>query len=358
MMSRLHAVVVAVLAAAFLLSLAGSAPAAGVEVREPASEYAGSEACFRCHPAHYSDFMASGHPWKLKPASVARFWPLPLPAGYSWDDISYVIGGYRWKARYMDKNGYIITVTDGKPGNNQYNLATGKWSNYDAGKVTKYACGQCHNTGFSKAGSQDGLPGIVGTWVFPGVQCEACHGPAAAHVASGGDRSLVKVDRSAAMCGQCHVRGNPKVVPASRGFIEHREQYNELLASPHGFLECVDCHNPHKRVEFSIVKTCADCHTSAADKFKDSTHDLVGVDCIDCHMPHAVRNAVAFSKYKGDARTHLMRINTYGAISMFTDDGTRARNFVSLGFACLSCHQNRDLVWAEKHARGVHSVGK
>ena len=35
-----------------------------------------------------------------------------LPEGYTWNDISYVIGGY-WKARFMDKKGYIITD---KPG--------------------------------------------------------------------------------------------------------------------------------------------------------------------------------------------------------------------------------------------------
>lgn len=31
------------------------------------------------------------------------------PEGYTWDDVTYVIGGYNWKARFIDQNGYIIT---------------------------------------------------------------------------------------------------------------------------------------------------------------------------------------------------------------------------------------------------------
>ena len=49
------------------------------------------------------------------PAQFAPYTtPIPLPDGYTWDQISYVIGGYKWKSRYMDENGYIITqgITD------------------------------------------------------------------------------------------------------------------------------------------------------------------------------------------------------------------------------------------------------
>jgi hypothetical protein len=50
-----------------------------------------------------------------------------LPEGYTWDDISYVIGGYNWKARFINAEGYIITDKPGESGNteylNQYNFA-------------------------------------------------------------------------------------------------------------------------------------------------------------------------------------------------------------------------------------------
>ena len=125
--------------------------------------YVGSEKCGQCHADEYSSFQVSGHPWKLKTAEVAKDNPLPLPEGYTWDDISYVVGGYKWKARYLDEDGYIITTTGGEPGKNQYNMMVGTWSDYHPGEEKKYDCGKCHTTGYSSEGNQGDLEGIVGT---------------------------------------------------------------------------------------------------------------------------------------------------------------------------------------------------
>lgn len=225
-----------------------------------ASHYVGSEACMSCHLKQYNDFVVSGHPYKLRTAQDAKIAGLPLPDGYTWNDISYVIGGRNWKVRYMDKKGYIITMTGknrDKPGKNQFNLETGKWTNYHAGeKNKKYNCGRCHTTGYSKEGKQDGLEGIVGTWEFPGIQCESCHGPAGKHIAAAKKGKYTKGDialeKSSALCGKCHIRGKAEKIPAKGGFIRHHEQYNELLASPHKSMNCVTCHDPHKRAELAI----------------------------------------------------------------------------------------------------------
>lgn len=274
-----------------------------------ASEYAGSDACFKCHPAEYNDFKVSGHPYKLQKAETAKFWPLPLPRGYSWDDISYVIGGATKKARYMDKKGYIITAAkDGSELKTQYNIQTGEWAFYEKGKKKPYDCGKCHTTGYSKEGHQNGLEGIIGTWVFPGIQCEACHGPASEH-AKTGDKTKVKVNKSSALCGQCHIRGEKEKIPAAGGYIQHHEQYNELLASPHKSLDCVVCHNPHKKSEFSIKKDCSACHEKQTNAFKGSVHESVGISCVKCHMPKATKSAITKSKYEADIKTHLFKIN-------------------------------------------------
>jgi len=53
------------------------------------------------------------------------------------------------------------------------------------------------------------------------------------------------VDRNDAACGKCHIQGSKEKIPASGGFIQHHEQYNELLASPYaGTVEfaCRRCH--------------------------------------------------------------------------------------------------------------------
>ncbi|OPX22986.1 MAG: hypothetical protein B1H02_05455 [Candidatus Latescibacteria bacterium 4484_107] len=120
--------------------------------------------------------VEKGRPPKWPFSSV----PVP-PEGYIWEDISYVLGGYGWKARFVDRKGYLVT---GKKA--QYNLATKEWVAYyseqKAGtKPYDSDCAQCHTTGWRASGEsggvhQDGLEGIAGVWTLAGIQCERCHG--------------------------------------------------------------------------------------------------------------------------------------------------------------------------------------
>jgi len=335
-----------------------------------AQSYVGADTCKNCHEDYYNDHRASGHPYKLHTAADARSWPIPLPKGYDWDDISYVIGGYGWKVRFMDVDGYIITDSGGAPGNNQYNLATGEWVDYHAGEVKPYNCGSCHTTGFSPTGNQDGLPGIEGTWAFEGIQCEECHGQGSDHASSPSSANIV-VDRSAASCGGCHVRGDPGEIPASGGFVRHHEQYNELLASPHAALTCVTCHDPHKKSEFSITTQCVDCHTEMSDvratfKRLGRKHMAAGLECWDCHMPYAAKSAVAENPYKGDVRSHQFAITTDRDVEFLNEAGTLANGTLTGEWVCLGCHTNvqekyeaqgrpdRAVNWARRSLKRIH----
>ena len=97
----------------------------GVSYTPPA--FVGSETCAECHEDLYAVFRQSGHPWKLTrvvngEAPDFPFSDIPRPPdGYSWDDISYVIGGYNWQGRFVDQQGYIITGAD-ENATTQYNL--------------------------------------------------------------------------------------------------------------------------------------------------------------------------------------------------------------------------------------------
>ena len=326
-----------------------------------AKGYVGAQACAMCHEQIYNYYRDHGHPKKLRPAAEARAWGVPLPDGYTWNDISYVIGGATRKARYIDQQGYIITKTGpnkDKPGRNQYNMATGRWVDYEARKVTKYDCGPCHMTAYSKDGNQDGRPGMVGTWVFPGITCEECHGPGKPHVAAP-NKTNVKVDRSDAACGKCHIRGAKERIPAGGGFISHHEQYNELLASPHAWkVTCVTCHDPHKRAAISRKLGCENCHVKEATDFKGSRHEKSLVQCTECHMPAAGRSAESFGKYVGDIKTHIFKISLGPTDEMFSPDGKFATGKLTADFACLSCHAGRDKAWAAAQAKGIHTRGK
>ena len=325
----------------------------------PAADYVGSGSCFECHQDIYNYWQSSGHPWKLRKVEKARYAMLPLPPGYSWDDISYVIGGANWKARYIDLNGYIITTAkDGSEAKTQYNLENGSWSFYHKGEKKPYKCGPCHMTAYSPEGNQDGLEGMIGTWAEDGIGCEECHGPGSDHIAdpSGG----VSIDRSAEACGKCHQRGGigPEP-PAKGGFIRHHEQINELKAGVHKDLTCVECHNPHKRAILVEAK-CADCHEDIADSYAKTLHGRTEVDCIECHMPKASKSAIAVASYTGDVRTHIFKINTEADADMFTTveekgkKSTFAKGFVTVEYTCLSCHAGRDKKWAAKKAKKVH----
>ncbi len=77
-------------------------------------------------------------------------------------------------------------------------------------------------------------------------------------------------------------------------------------------------------------------------------------------MPKATKSAIAPASYTGDVRTHLFKINTGPKAEMFQTieekgkESTFAKGFVTLDFACLSCHGSKDRTWAAKHAKGFH----
>ncbi|HKZ55256.1 MAG TPA: multiheme c-type cytochrome [Anaerolineales bacterium] len=325
-------------------------PAASV-----AAEYVGSQTCSGCHGELDETFKKSGHAWKLNPVVDGQPPDYPFtelagpPEGYTWDDISYVIGGYSWKARFVDKSGYIITGADADA-TTQYNFPNpylGKeagWVKYKAGeKEVPYDCGSCHTTGYNPEGHQDDMPGIVGTWAEPGITCERCHGPGSQHAANPRGVTLA-VERDPELCGACHRRGGVEAVNAKDGFIEHHEQYEELFQSKHVALDCVLCHNPHTLVvqlRQEAVQTtrtaCENCHFRQA-RYQDSQIHPNVATCVDCHMPRIVKSAWGdAAQFSGDIRTHLMAIDS-ALIHQFSEDGMTSLSQVSLDFACRQCH--------------------
>ena len=324
------------------------------------SDYVGSESCFECHADQFNLWQASGHPWKIRKMEKARYAKLPLPPGYSWDDISYVIGGAIKKARFIDKNGYIITsAKDGSEAKTQYNINDASWAFYHKGEKKPYKCGPCHMTAYSKEGHQDGLEGMIGTWAEDGIGCEECHGPGAAHIKDP-VKTTIKIDRSAESCGKCHQRGGIVVVTGSQSdLIRQHEQINELKAGVHKDMSCLDCHNPHARAILT-KENCAECHEDVAKSYAKNIHGLQGTGCKECHMPKASKSAIKVATYIGDVRTHIFKINTDPDADMFKvveekgKKSTFAKGFVTVDFTCLSCHGSRDRAWAAKNAKDFH----
>jgi hypothetical protein len=262
--------------------------------------YVGSATCKGCHVEIGEKVDKSGHPYKLNRVVGGVRPELPFdsqtggipspPLGLTWDDITYVIGGFGWKARYIGTDGYI--VTGGSGDGVQWNFpnsvlgAPGGWVEYHPGEMKPYDCGSCHTTGWipcpvgdATCEHQDGLAGMAGSFEEPGVQCEACHGPGNLHAAN---PYLVdiKIDRDAEACGSCHRRGAVETIDAGGGFIKHHEQWEEQFQSKKHSMRCIDCHDPH-----------------ASSKFADAVvnpNKGIRVACLSCHIGYDTNQTTAY----------------------------------------------------------------
>jgi len=344
--------------------------------------YVGMEECAVCHEAEYEKVTRGGHPYKLQKTNnlepvapvnyPGQYAPNP-PTGYDWADVSYVIGGAAWKQRFIDNDGFVITSGATEPYNPvQWNLADGSWVNYHAGEdpgTKPYNCGPCHTTAYSPDGNQDGMPGMIGTWAAPGITCEECHGPGGNHLE---DPYLVdmRIDRDSESCGACHIRGSASEIPAKSGFTKHHEQWNELSASKHRALDCIDCHDPHGSAVYvdvtwnpnkGIISSCENCHFQEA-AYAD-TAAMGSLECTDCHMPKSSKSAIGdLSVFTGDITGHLFAINTDATAEQFYDSGTKTSPYLTLDYACRHCHSSGGIALEktdaelEASAVGYHDV--
>ncbi len=123
-------------------------------------------------------------------------------------------------------------------------------SSYHAGEMKPYTCGGCHTTGWipdtdaaadgTLDDNQDGLEGIHGTWVEPGVACEACHGPSAGHASA--PYEITTPGDAPNSCRNCHIRSYEyEIDTSSSGYMKHHEQFEEVANSRHAAIGCVGC---------------------------------------------------------------------------------------------------------------------
>jgi predicted CXXCH cytochrome family protein len=382
-------------ALAFALALSSALPAWAVGLNGDPNYTNGPNVCSACHPTYYDDWLSHGHSRKLALGSIigpldgsfgatadARSMGIVLPAHdtdvYNWNNILFVIGASKhWKTRYVDLTGFIIT----KNGLNQYNWIDGSFSDYDKDQQVPFSCGECHTTGFMHPDQGGdgfaGIPGIIGDFSHINITCEACHGAGQLH-ANTTNPANITVDTAAAKCGECHTRGNdPTIVLSSGGFIRHHEQYPELLNSPHDFMTCVTCHDPHVtrakgiKVQAGQTEICAQCHAAQVTEFTGSIMQQNRVRCQDCHMGKATLSAITEGPFEGDTWTHLFKINSDSTYTMFTPDGSRTavdtegEGALSIEFACARCHAEAGTpagkaAFAEIGTSGTpyHTIGK
>ncbi len=339
----------------------------------PDGEYISSEDCGWCHTVEYASFVQTGHPFKLNKVvngeqPIYPFTTLngvlqrvfdddaDIPGGFAdtnpgtdntlgtpvtWDDVSYVIGGYFWKARFIDQAGAIVTGS-----NVQYNFKTDAMSGYHNNETDKpYNCGNCHTTGWRHTDAalnpdrQDGLAFMDGTFNEGGVHCEACHAAGAKHAKFRGGivrdalpRSLVELTAAdqgfgrAVACGECHTRDGERDYPSylsgfdkaifgpdelpntaddvvadtrpnamggriatSGGLVRHHEQYDEILGIDPDTL--LSTRSPSFMGAHGDCNICHNPHGSSVNVTNSLYTGMPGVDptnggCLGCHADY------------------------------------------------------------------------
>jgi len=204
---------------------------------------------------------------------------------------------------------------------------TGRVRSFDAG------CTRCHVSGAQAVAPAADGTGPRSSWRALGVDCEACHGPAAAHVARWSDpprgpavdpivrlRSLTP-DAQLHACLVCHLEGDvvdpdftpgedvlehvdptllddpERIDPAGRPLELVYEGMGLLVSrcAQEGRLGCVACHASHGSSHGALLVRpatddglCSACHASlAADPRAHAHHrgDGPGARCVSCHMP-------------------------------------------------------------------------
>ncbi len=321
--------------------------------------YVGAEKCGSCHEETFAKFSLHAHAHALTKIENGQPPTFPYddltggvmdpPEGYTWDDITYVNGGFGWKAQFIGTDGYFITGDENAT--TQYNFANedldaeANWSAYHAGEQKPYDCGVCHTTGYVPRGHQDNLEGIVGTWAYEGVQCERCHGPGSRHAEDPQGVRMV-VDRSSQMCGACHAHENKAQIDALDGFVLQSQQYAEMYNSKHFAISCITCHDPHASALYAdetvnpdqgISQVCESCHWAQLAVQNNRRHNQLV--CTDCHMPPMGKSAQGdLDIFTGDVHAHQFSINPDPAAPQFSEDETTVMPYLSLTYACGQCH--------------------
>jgi len=386
--------------------------------------YAGSASCRQCHEPFYQLWAPSHHGLAMQPYTFAfaqanltapegptkigkneyvaclgkeEGWVLERgPDGEKRHRIAHVMGG---------KNVYYL-LTPLERGRLQtlpvaYDVRTRRWFDTAASGVRHFPGAaadtpvhwtdpmytfntSCHGCHVSQLSTNYDLKTDTyrTTWAEPGINCEACHGPAQEHIrvcqkapASQAPQDLKIVrtkpftaEQTNSMCGSCHAKLSPVSASFKSGdrfldrfdltTLEHPDFYpdgrdlgeNYTMTSwrmspcaKSGKLDCRHCHTSSGRYRFQGDEkpnaACLPCHQEKVDNAPAHTHhkaDSIGNRCIACHMP--------MTEFARMTRSdHSMRPPAPAATLKFKSPN-----------ACNLCHKDKDPMWADQQVRQWH----
>ena len=265
-------------------------------------QYAGSGACRACHAAKFESQSKTAHARALAVARPSS--PIAgIPAPESTAQWAFGAGekAITWVSQTSEEtiaehglSYYAATksldITPGHP-----NLNDLVYRTFDP-VGTALRCFRCHSTGPVTL-----KPGYRVQPSEPGVHCEACHGPGAAHVSSSGAPRTIQNPKRLSpgelnvLCGACHRQASDlddETDWTNAWNVRHQPTYLHRAAcfrNSNGALSCITCHDPHeplKRMAASYDARCTGCHGKVLHQTVIALRS-----CIGCHMPQVATSA-------------------------------------------------------------------
>ncbi len=335
-------------------------------------QFAGSASCAGCHKSIYDSHIHTAHYLSSQPAGETTVKGSFVPGNNSFSysartqvrmekrdsglfQVAYTDGIEKALHRF---DMVIGSATKGQTSvywheNRLYQLpvsyftAANQWSNSPGypmmvvfNRPITARCLECHSTYINSISPPGFEPEAFdpGTMIY-GVDCEKCHGPAAAHVAYQKENpaaanakyitnsSTFTRQQQLDACAWCHGGRLQKIkppfeyvpgeklsdyfmvdtTPPNLAMVDlHGNQYGLLRASKcfinSGTLTCNSCHNPHQNEKGQLAmysQRCAGCHNTGEKgnhklcKMTNQLGSTIAANCIDCHMPAMASRAIA-----------------------------------------------------------------
>ena len=193
--------------------------------------------------------------------------------------------------------------------------------------------------------------------------CQGCHGPAQAHVDSGGDKTkIVRFEsltpaESSAICTKCH-----QASLETQNFSKSEHLANGVA--------CTSCHDPHNSADVNFLlkakqtDLCFSCHKTKQAEFARPYRHRVDsglIQCSDCHNPHGTQTGgqlrTAAGQFAICTKCHADKMGPFvfehapmktgeSCVYCHTPHGSTNPRLLAvnnISFLCLRCHTTNNV---------------
>ncbi len=322
--SNLYTAAAALVIAAAALYYASITFTVASEIR-----YAGSKECARCHESIYARWKNTLHAKALMRSAEISLLPERAAMAAKHKSIGesaeaeFAIGNH-WTRRYL--------LADKRVSPFLYSLVSMSFSDYYDKNYRRSdyerECIGCHTTG-AALNSPYGGDGRGINYAEAGVACEACHGPASAHIEYSDVRYVVNPkklapDKRDMICMSCHTNGfdksgEYKFALGYKPGKDLQEHFFNMVPKP-GQIK----YNRGNRFDYAADNSLAD-RKRQFEYWKFMFFAREGFSCEDCLD---FRGAAPEAEKKS-------RVFAVGSGAALTDEGP---GFFSINEYCMSCH--------------------